>query len=97
MKRLIVSLILTLFLSAQVLAAPIEIKILTKTEIAQLSDQQLMDNYVEALVDLETAKTFYGRAGFQPKEIKTFKDLVRYRLYLILEMQNRKMEVPDLE
>lgn len=85
------------FLATFCLALPIEIKILSKEEITKLSDQQLMDAYIEVLVELETAKTFYANSGFQPKEIKPFKELVRYRLLLIMEMNKRKMEIPKTQ
>jgi hypothetical protein len=97
MKKILSFLILVLFLGTNTFALPIEITILPKEEIVKLSDQQLIDIYVDVLVELETAKTFYSRSGFQPKEIKIFKDLVRYRVLIIMEMYKRKIEFPKTE
>jgi len=97
MKRIFSFFVLFFFLGTYAFALPIEIEILPKEEIVKLSDQQLIDIYIDVLVELETAKTFYSRSGFQPKEIKIFKDLVRYRVLIIMEMYKRKIEVPKTQ
>jgi len=97
MNKILSFLILVLFLGTNAFALPIEITILSKEEIAKLSDQQLIDVYIDALVEMETAKTFYSKSGFQPKEINKFKELVRYRIWLILELHKRKVEIPKTE
>ena len=95
MMRKIVGLALVgIFLCSIVFAFPISIKILTEKEIAALTDKELIDAYVDVLVEIETAKTFHQVSGFQPKEIDSFKELLRYRILIILEMQKREMEIP---
>lgn len=67
---------------------------LDKTKISELSDEQLTSNYIDVLVEVDAVKTFYSKGGFTPKEYESFKDLLRYRIYLVLEFQKRKLELP---
>lgn len=73
-----------------------EVNILTKDEISKLSDAKLAEAYIDVLVEFEASKTFYQRAGFTPKEYNKHKNLVRYRVYLYLELQKRKLSIPDV-
>ncbi len=97
LKKIFLGAIVILSLTTLLFALPSDIKILTKDEISGLSNQQLLDYYIEALVELETARTFHNRAGFQPRDIQGFKDLVRYRLQLLFELHKRKIRVPKTD
>ena len=73
----------------------LDIKILDKKEIVQLSDEKLVDTYLDVLVEIEAVKAFHTTSGFMPKEYRTFKDLLRFRLLLIMELTKRNIELPD--
>ena len=72
-----------------------EIQVLEKKQIVQLSDEKLIDAYLDVLVEIEAVKAFHTTSGFMPKEYRTFKDLLRYRLLLIMELTKRNIELPD--
>ena len=83
-------------LAASAFAFLYDVEILNKDKIAQLSDERLMDTYIDVLVEVEALKAFYAKGGFTPKEFQSFKDILRYRVLLILEMQKRKMDIPHI-
>ena len=71
-----------------------EIQILDPKDIALLDDQKLVDAYMDAVVEIDAAKTFHSTSGFTPKEFKKYKKLLKYRLQLLFEANHRKMEIP---
>jgi len=71
-----------------------EIKILESKEIILLDDQKLVDAYIDAVVEIDAARTFHSTSGFTPKQFKQFKGLLKYRLQLLFEANRRKMEIP---
>jgi hypothetical protein len=102
MKRTI--LMITILLSAffftsshPAFAAMSEITILNKTDIAKLSDAQLLDTYVDILVELEASKSFHVTSGFTPKSYNEYKDLIRYRINLLMEIHKRGLETPPVD
>ncbi len=84
-------------LSTWVFAYEPEVKILTKDEIVKLSDSVLLDNYIEVSVEIEAATSLHATSGFVPKEYKSFKDLLRYRIELLNEIKKRKLEAPVVQ
>ena len=86
--------VFVLSITAQAWAFVFEVPILEKDKIASLSDDALTDNYIDVLVETEAVKAFYSKGGFTPKEYDKYKDLLRYKIFLTLEMQKRKMEIP---
>ena len=72
-----------------------EIQVLDKKEIVKLSDEKLVDTYLDVLVEIEAVRTFHTTSGFTPKDYRSFKDLIRYRLLLIMELKKRNVELPD--
>ena len=72
-----------------------EIQVLDKKQIVGLSDEKLIDTYLDVLVEIEAVRTFHTTSGFTPKDYRTFKDLLRYRLLLIMELTKRNVELPD--
>ena len=96
MKKFLCLLLCGIFFSTYAFAFPIEVEILSEKQIAKLSDERLIEIYIDVIVEIEAAKTFHNVSGFQPKEIGQFKDLLRFRIMLIIEMQKRKMEVPKV-
>ena len=71
-----------------------EIKVLEAKEILVLDDEKLIDAYIDALVEIDAARTFHATSGFTPKELKKFKGLLKYRLQLLFEIHRRKIEIP---
>lgn len=74
-----------------------DFKILAKPEIQQLSDKVLTDTYIDTQIEVMAQKTFFERAGITPKDYAKFKELLRYRVDLIQELQSRKLEIPKTE
>ena len=70
---------------------------LDKAGIAKLSDEQLVDTYIDVLAEVEALKTFYAKGGLVPKEYTKFKDMVRYKIRLVQEITKRKIDVPRSE
>ncbi len=73
-----------------------EVVILEQADIEKLTETQLMDKYIDIIVELEAARAFYTTSGFKPKEYTSYKNLLRYRIRLQMEMQKRGMEVPSV-
>lgn len=72
-----------------------EAVILEQADIGKLTETQLVDTYIDIIVELEAARAFYTTSGFKPKEYTSYKNLLRYRIRLQMEMQKRGMEVPS--
>lgn len=97
MKKIILFLIAATFVSQLAFAFESDVTILSEAEITKLSSPALISAYIDVNVEIEAAKAFHTTSGFMPKEYKTFKDLLRYRILLINEMKKRKLEVPQVE
>jgi hypothetical protein len=78
-------------------AAMSEVTILDKGEIVKLSDEQLMETYIDIIVELEASKAFHTTSGFTPKSYTEYKDLLKYRLHLLMEIRKRGLELPITE
>lgn len=72
-----------------------ETAVANEESIAGMTDKKLLDTYIDVLVDLEASTTFSRTAGFNQKDYYKFKDLIRYRVRLLSEIQNRKLPVPE--
>jgi len=72
-----------------------EIEILETKAVRQLVDEKLIDAYMDVLVELEAARSFHATSSFTPKEYKAFKDLLKYRLILLMEIHGRNLEIPS--
>ncbi|MBF0619040.1 MAG: hypothetical protein HQL19_02605 [Candidatus Omnitrophica bacterium] len=70
--------------------------ILTQKDIPQLSDEKLINAYIDVLVELDASKAFHSTSGFTPKEYNKYKDILKYRLFLLFEIQRRKLELPPM-
>ena len=70
---------------------------LDKAEIVKLSDDKLIDTYIDAIVDIEASKTFHATSGFSTKEYEAYKNLLRYRVQLLMEIHKRGLEAPALD
>lgn len=73
------------------------IPILDKEAIAGLTDDKLIDAYIDAVVELQANETFHKTSGFSPKEYESYKELLRYRILLLKEIDKRKLETPRVD
>ena len=72
-----------------------ELQTLDKTGISKLTDEQLIDAYLDVLVEMEATKTFHTTSGFTPKQYQSYKDILKYRLNLIMEIHRRNLDLPQ--
>ena len=97
MRKIFLVLALMSFLSTNAHAFLYEAKILSKEEIKVLTDQQLLDTFIAAKIEVEASKAFHGKAGFNPKEYVQFKDLLGFIVRLHQEMKSREIEIPPVD
>ena len=96
MKKIVFTFLTLILIGNLALAYESNVKILPKSEITQLSDDALTANYIDVCVEIEATNAFNNTSGFMPKEFKSYKDMLRYRILLIEEMKKRKLEVPQV-
>ena len=95
-KKIVFSILLVLFLTPLSRAEyPSEVTILEKPAIVKLSDDQLIDNYENTIVEIEASRSFHATSGFSPKEYKDYKSLLKFRLMLLVEIHSRNLELPQ--
>ncbi|MBF0387595.1 MAG: hypothetical protein HQL20_07035 [Candidatus Omnitrophica bacterium] len=96
--RLSISLAALLLFSAPALCAvsfPSEdIVVLDTKAIAALTDEQLLENYIDILSEIEAVRAFHATSGFSMKEYTKYKEIVKYRLGMLFEINRRKLEIP---
>lgn len=96
MKKLFLSLLLLACFTAPVFAAfTSNVTILEKADVLKLNDEGLIDTYTDVLVELEAIRTFHATSGFSPKQYDEFRDLLKYRLLLLMEIHSRNIEIPQ--
>jgi hypothetical protein len=71
-----------------------DIVILNKDDIAKLSDEKLIDAYIDTIVELEASKSFHATVRYTPQEYSTYKNIMRYRVHLLIEINKRGLELP---
>jgi hypothetical protein len=76
---------------------PSDVTIMPENEIHDLSDEKVIDIYMDVLVEIEAQQTFHTTSGFTPKDYKEYKDLLRFRLDLLSEIYKRKLEIPQFD
>lgn len=74
-----------------------DVKVLKKEEIVKLTDDELLEQYINVIVELEAKNTFYRTSGMVPKDYAEYKSLIRYRIGLVMETHNRNLEIPSIE
>ncbi len=95
-KTLIMA-VLIMFTAAVAHAYISDLPILEKTEIVKLNDDKLIDAYMDVVVEIEANTSFHNTSGFSPKEYKAYKDLLKYRLQLLMEIHSRNLELPSFD
>ena len=72
-----------------------ELKMHSSLEIKEMSNEQLLDAYLDAKIEERASAEFHEGAGFSnAKEYQMRKQLLRYIIFLRKEMQERALE-PD--
>jgi hypothetical protein len=71
-----------------------DIVVLEVKDIAVLTDEKLVDNYIDILSEIEATRAFHATSGFTLKEYAKYKDIVKYRLRMLFEINHRKLEIP---
>ena len=71
------------------------VPILDQQSVQALSDEKLLEVYVDVLIDLEASTTFSRTAGFNKNDYMKFKELIRYRVRVFNEIKRRRLEVPE--
>ncbi len=95
-KRLLLLMVFVLCLTSLSIAGyPASVTVLEKAEIAKLNDEQVVDAYQDAIVEIEASRSFHTTSGFSPKEYKEYKSLLKYRLLLAAEIHSRNLETPQ--
>jgi len=74
-----------------------EITPIDRAAIQKLTDENLIDAYINVMIELEAVNSFYNNAGFKPKEYEQYKALLRFRTDLLMEMQRRGIEAPKIK
>ena len=85
---------LNLLTSSLAAAFLYQIPILDKKQITQFSDETLFSTYIDVLVEIEASQAFHQTSGFTPKQYQQHKDLLKYRILLVDEIQKRGLDVP---
>ena len=71
--------------------------ILEKGDISKLSDEKLIETYIDVVVEVTALKTFYSKGGLTPREYNNFKNILRYKIALIQEITKRGLDIPKTE
>ena len=98
MKKIFLTFLMTVItVGAAFGAYQSDIKILPSGQVATISNDALLKNYIDVCVEIQAANAFHAAPGFTPEEYQSYKDLLRYRILLINEIKHRKLEVPQTE
>lgn len=73
------------------------VKILENKEIVKLTDEELTNTYMDALVEVQARKDFFNRFGFASKDLEDYKSMLKYRLVLLMEIHIRNIDIPQFE
>lgn len=91
MKKWIPVVLAVLLTTAPAVAFLYEITVLSKDEIAKLSDEALEEAYIEARIEERTSQEFHTGAGYNSaKDYNKRKELLRYIFELRREIGRRE-------
>lgn len=97
MKKICILSLVFLLVTSPVFAFLNEVEILPADKITKLTDDELLNKYIEVKIEAEASREFHGQAGFTPKEYERFKAMLRYIVNIRQEMSKRKMEAPPVD
>jgi hypothetical protein len=96
MKKFMSAVLFSVLLISPALAAfSSDVQVVDRREITRFSDQKLVDTYMDVLVELQAIKTFHTTSGFSVKQYDEYRDLLKFRLGLLMEIHNRNLEIPQ--
>jgi hypothetical protein len=97
-KAMVLSIVFVLVpLSGALAAYTSTMTILEKKDIAKLADDQLINTYMDALVEVEARRGFFLRFGMTGKDLDEYKSVMKYRLLLLMEIHSRNLDIPQFE
>ena len=96
MKRICIMFMAFLMVAQSGFAFLYQIEILDKKAISKLSDEQIIDRYIDVLVEIEASSTFHQTSGFKPADYKKYKDILKYRFLLQQEIEERGLKAPGI-
>ncbi len=73
------------------------ITILDRSGIKGMSDDKLLDSYIDVIVELKAIESFHSTSGYTPKEYENYKQLLRYKILLLEQIDERKLKVPRMD
>ncbi|MEW5895045.1 MAG: hypothetical protein AB1650_04740 [Candidatus Omnitrophota bacterium] len=88
---------IVLFQNLAVAAFPFSIKPLNPSAIEAMTDEKLIQVYIDAEIEVEAVGTFFEKAGFTPNDFASYKDLLYFRTFLVMELNKRKMPLPQIK
>ncbi|MDP8212993.1 MAG: hypothetical protein P9X22_06880 [Candidatus Zapsychrus exili] len=97
MKKVIIFLTIFLLFCGPALAFIYEISIPTQEEIKRLKDDEIIEIYIDVMIERKASEAFHGKAGFTPKEYTKFKELLGFIVRLRQEMSKRELEAPPID
>lgn len=71
--------------------------ILDKKDISKLTDEQLLNTYMDTVVDVQARKDFFWHFGLAGKDLDEYKAAMKYRLLLLMEIHSRNLDIPQFE
>ena len=74
-----------------------KLTILEKRDIEKLTDEQLTNAYLDALVEVAARRDFSNHFGFAGKDLDDYKAVMKYRLLLLMEIHSRNLDIPQFE
>ena len=95
-RKFALAMMMVLFLTPLSMAEyPSNVTILDKPAISKLTDDQLINEYEDTLVEIKAQDEFHATSGFSPKEYKDYKVLLKFRLLLLVEIHTRNLDLPQ--
>jgi hypothetical protein len=97
MKKSMILLLCLILMASPAFALLDDLVDMTPEEIHRMTDLELGDKYADLMVERKASETFYGRAGFRPKDYENFKMLLKLILKFRAEMAARNIVPPPIE
>jgi hypothetical protein len=71
--------------------------VLDKKDISKLTDEQLLNTYMDTVVDVTARKDFFWHFGLAGKDLDDYKTVMKYRLLLLMEIHSRNLDIPQFD
>ena len=97
-KKMFAVLMFVMLLSTQAaFALTSDVTVQPKEEIVKLSDEKLTNAYIDTVVEIEAIKSFHSTSGYTPKQYTEFKEFLKYKMMLLMEIHGRNLDVPQMD